>query len=416
MSLVFPWLFPHGHEINEEYSGYAHATLFEGFTLGEYAKRLMLHKDRRFTQDPAFLFFLMDAVEQQNIHTSNRLTAKNKPGLRQKDVVHSSSGKFITNTVTTVPNNIRTSYAYKRMHFLDLKTMCEELGAPQLFLTFTCDDLSEEFKNACGSEQPWEDPAIFAKQYNRKWHQFFSYYIKKRWVPVVGGITDWCYLLEIQDRGSSHMHMVLWTGKSEDELIKDKNVVCAKLTPITSTLRPLVEKHQIHRCHVRYCQNNDLTAPCRFNYPKEVVAEPYIEDDHAHYARDVGDEQVNPYCPYLLAMFKSNMDIQVNTGRSALYYLTKYLTKADKNIEFNLVPHHSNRNNVPLSEHMRSRIVGSIESSYLLLGMHLHSASRTVVFVPTQIPQDDHHRLKRNIRDLDEESTDVFEVGFVRKV
>jgi hypothetical protein len=76
--------------------------------------------------------------------------------------------------------------------------MCEELGPPELFLTFSCDDLSEEFKNATGCDEPWTDPIIFAQHYKRKWTKFFSVYIMKRWSRKIGGIRDWSYVMEIQ--------------------------------------------------------------------------------------------------------------------------------------------------------------------------------------------------------------------------
>lgn len=132
-----------------------------------------------------------------------------------------NNGVYDRTKVTIVPDTIRTSYSYMRKHYLDLETMSEELGAPQLFLTFTCDDVAEEFKHACRTKEPWTDPVIFAKHYNRKWNKFFSVYIKKRWAQKIGGITDWSYVMEIQDRGSPHMHVVLWTVKSAQELNAD---------------------------------------------------------------------------------------------------------------------------------------------------------------------------------------------------
>jgi hypothetical protein len=125
----------------------------------------------------------------------------------------------------------------------------------------------------------------------------------------------------IVDRGSPHMHVVLWANKTAQELLQDENVVCAKLPDTNNVLYPLVVRHQIHRCNTRYCRNNDPGADCRFHYPQPPVDEPYIENDRCHYGRRVQDEYVNPYCPYLLAMFKCNMDMQVNIGQSALYYL-----------------------------------------------------------------------------------------------
>lgn len=77
-------------------------------------------------------------------------------------------------------------------------------------------------------------------------------------------------MLEIQDRGSPHKHMVLWTNKSADELLADESVVCARMPPINSPLHKLVTDHQIHKCNAPYCMEGDAQDACRFGYPKQV--------------------------------------------------------------------------------------------------------------------------------------------------
>jgi hypothetical protein len=62
------------------------------------------------------------------------------------------------------------------------------------------------------------------------------------------------------------------------------------------------------------------------------------------------------------------MDIQVNTGQSALHYLTK----VDNDVEFNLVSHHRPQQDVKMSDHLKARIVGSLEAAYLILSLQTH--------------------------------------------
>jgi len=114
------------------------------------------------------------------------------------------------------------------------------------------------------------------------------------------------------DRGSPHKHMVLWTGKSADELLQDESIVCARLPPMDSVLYKLVTDHQIHKCNIKYCMKGDPEAPCRFGYPKPISPVSFFDkDDHATYKRDAQDIFVNTYCPFLLAVFETNMDVQV---------------------------------------------------------------------------------------------------------
>lgn len=278
IALVFPWLFPKckGHfsmvatntdEANqrqglygmpEDHGGVAKSTL-DGETFGSFVKSQLLMKDRRFGTDPSFLFFLLDCLEKKNIGSANRfvVSSKGKSNLKQKDVVNSATGKLNYNLVSHVPLQIRSSYAYKRRNFLDLQCVFENLGAPQLFLTFTCDDNSLDFVGLTGGNQhhAWEDPVLFSLHFKRKWQEFFRIHILKHFASQIGGIKDYSWVMEIQDRGSPHIHCVLWTKKSVPELVQDK-VVHTWFPEGGSNSDPLlynlVTKLQIHRCNDRY--------------------------------------------------------------------------------------------------------------------------------------------------------------------
>lgn len=87
---------------------------------------------------------------------------------------------------------------------------------------------------------------------------------------MVGGIKDWSYTIELQDRGSPHVHMVLWTGKSSDELLQHPSLVSAQIPNQRDDpdLYALVTQLQIHNCG-NYCrrEDNDPNHPCRFGFP-----------------------------------------------------------------------------------------------------------------------------------------------------
>lgn len=278
LALVFPHLFPTctGHYslvatntldfeerngiygLPENQGGVADATLNHESIAG-FAKGRMLIKDRRFSKDPSFLFFMLDLIEKKNIASANRfvVATKGREGLTQKDVVNQSTGKLNKNIVSTVPSQIRSSYAYKRKNFLDLQCIFENLGAPQLFLTFTCNDSSDDFKNLLSDDMrySWEDPVLFSQHYRRKWLHFFKIVIRQHFGNQIGGIKEYSWVMEIQDRGSPHIHMVLWTNKSVQELI-DMNLVHTWFPqgPYTSDpkMHDLINDLQIHHCNVKY--------------------------------------------------------------------------------------------------------------------------------------------------------------------
>ncbi|KAG1487321.1 hypothetical protein G6F52_012811 [Rhizopus delemar] len=332
------------------------------------------------------------------------------------------------NIVSTVPSQIRSSYAYKRKNFLDLQCIFENLGAPQLFLTFTCDDKSEDFKGILsdGILFPWEDPVLFSQHFKRKWLKFFTDYICKHFARQIGGIKEHSWVMETQDRGSPHIHMVLWTNKSVQELI-EMNIVHTWFPEGSSSNDPimhdLVNRLQLHKCNDNYCKRGDPIKKCRFGYPKPYSPVTFLDSEHrCTYKRDVGDAYVNNYNPYLLAVFRTSMDIQYNDGPQAVRYLAKYLAKDDyeakillKNIQVQNQGYYKRTTYVSEREHYSTRIVGAVEATYDIMGWRKHSNSRNVIFLSTSLLGQDTRRLREDIKDLTEDDDQIFSLTPVGK-
>lgn len=266
LSLLFPYLYTtcNGHYsmvqpnqantmLPEEHGGISRATLL-GESLKGYTRLRLMMKDRRFAKDQSFLFFMLDAIEKHNIATANRLviSTKGRGNIKKRDVIDSISNTYNKNIISSVPYVIRSSYAYKRRNFLNLQTVFNNLGAPQLFLTFSCNDYSPDFSAATGTEHPWQDPVLFSNHFKRRWNHFFNKYVLGYFAKKIGGVEDFSWVLEIQDRGSPHIHCVLWTKKTVEELIP-LNVAVCKLLPRRAgddpLLHELVLKHQTHVCN-----------------------------------------------------------------------------------------------------------------------------------------------------------------------
>ena len=151
---------------------------------------------------------------------------------------------------------------------------------------------------------------------------------------MVGGITDWSYTIELQDRGSPHVHMVLWTNKTSRELLQMDNLVVAQIPNATTNpeLYDLVTARQIHRCG-DYCRKAD--GNCRFGFPHAPSdrAAYYLSTNRCSYKRSIHDSFVNSYCPYLLQLTRVSMDIQINFSQSVMYYLAKYMSKVDQEVD-----------------------------------------------------------------------------------
>ncbi|KAI9269477.1 hypothetical protein EDC94DRAFT_581621 [Helicostylum pulchrum] len=128
----------------------------------------------------------------------------------------------------------------------------------------------------------------------------------------VGGIKDWAWTLEIQQHGSPHIHMVLWTGRNTAEFLT-QNMIRNYMNLFANT-RIMFVDHIVDL----------LPGIAVLVFPKKVT------------------------------LAKSAMDIQINYSDGILFYLAKYLSKVDSEI--------------PLHHHMqtqyarvRARTVGSVE-------------------------------------------------------
>lgn len=84
------------YDIPESNGGIAAATL-NGETLTSFVKSRLMKKDKRFAQDPSFLFFMLDAVEKKNIAAANRFFVSTKgkgKKLKQRDLIDSTTKKL----------------------------------------------------------------------------------------------------------------------------------------------------------------------------------------------------------------------------------------------------------------------------------------------------------------------------------
>lgn len=163
-----------------------------------------------------------------------------------------------------------------------------------------------------------------------------------------------------------------------------------------------------------YCKRGKIDNPCRFGFPKPESPITHIEADHTIiYRRGVNDCMVNNYSPYLLATFRTNMDIQYNDGPQAVKYLAKYLAKDDYSTLVSLEKkgeqgYRQKSSFTKESDHLKARIISAVEATYDLLGRHKHANSRNVMFLNTGLYSYDSLRIRSDFRDLSEDSEDLF--------
>lgn len=124
------------------------------------------------------------------------------------------------------------------------------------------------------------DPVTCARHFDYQVNQFLSNFLLSSAEPL-GKISDWFYRVEYQQRGSPHIHMLIWVEDAPEFHVKsdaevttyiDKIITCQKPTDNPELLN-LVNR-QLHR-HSHTCHKNTKTE-CRFNYPQPPMRQTKI--------------------------------------------------------------------------------------------------------------------------------------------
>lgn len=106
---------------------------------------------------------------------------------------------------------------------------------------------------------------------------FMSQILRGKKFPL-GKIVDFFYRVEFQQRGSPHIHLLLWIenapifGKAKNEEIQnfvDNHATCSKNDDIAELVN-----YQTHR-HARTCKRGGKNI-CRFNFPSPPLPETLI--------------------------------------------------------------------------------------------------------------------------------------------
>ena len=189
---------------------------------------------------------------------------------------------------------LRGSPPYFERAKKDIFAMIRQLGPATLFRSFSSAETKwihllrilgklvddKEYSDSELENLNWEeksrliqsDPVTCARHFDYQLNQFLRYFLMSNAVPV-GKIADWFYRVEYQQRGSPHIHMLIWLenapvyGSDNDDKVTSfiDEIITCKIPSNDSELALLVNR-QIHR-HSQTCRKKSK-AECRFNFPQ----------------------------------------------------------------------------------------------------------------------------------------------------
>lgn len=422
MQNCFPTLFPNGH------GGYN--PLSDGevrihdYSLTEYCAHLMKWHDRRFVIHGNFKFFCMNLIQRRQIDglvrrvsiTETRSTAiRTAGGNSEQDRTTTSHGsseneKEELNAAMKVLESLKPFFRVVRGSGLywsnardDLMSMIGNRALPTRWPTFfltlsAADTIWPDFARACdpgltldecrhlsyAQRRKYlnENPDISARHFNRRFKALFDNILCGKAKPL-GEIADYFWRVEFQQRGSPHIHCLLWIRDAPDVLklseteegratlaeFVDKRIsvlsktlseleacqcsicnddrigeidILAKRPPSVGSsdsqcdLSRLVQRVQQHVCYGNSSCRKKSSA-CRFGYPKEQQDETKIDmkmDSDGTPSIKVLLKRtvstINNYSPHLLSSWRANMDLQlIGNAYGAAEYAGAYISKAE---------------------------------------------------------------------------------------
>jgi hypothetical protein len=282
-------------------------------TSHDYFQARLLSPDTQFW-DTSYLFYALYRVEEDQIRKKMAICANMKTG----ETVEGSDENFPgLSNVHSYMSSIRGSASYWKQYAGDLIAMIKQLGLPTFFITFSSDDLNssdslaglvlaDSLRGSSDSELTQiirekittEDfgqlqdllsklsyekrsellnnhPVFASRHFNRRCKEIVKLMSKYGELLFGYPVLDWSYRVEFQNRGSAHMHMLLWLDVKDLDYRSNigvefinRNIRCS--IPDDAELRSLVLQKQNHR-HRGTCFKSGK-ANCRFGFPRAATS------------------------------------------------------------------------------------------------------------------------------------------------
>ena len=209
-----------------------------------------------------------------------------QPGAINNMIHHDQGFKFL--------RALRGSPPYFEKAKKDIFAMIRQLGAATLFCSFSSAETQwihllrilgklvdkKDYTDNELENLNWEnktrliqsDPVTCARHFDFQINKLIQNFLLSEASPL-GKIADWFYRVEYQQRGSPHIHMLIWLENAptfgvdfDCDIVSfiDKIITCEK--PIDNPELLTLVNRQVHR-HSHTCRKKSKSV-CRFNYPQ----------------------------------------------------------------------------------------------------------------------------------------------------
>uniref|UniRef100_A0A0K0FEZ1 ATP-dependent DNA helicase n=1 Tax=Strongyloides venezuelensis TaxID=75913 RepID=A0A0K0FEZ1_STRVS len=414
----FPYIFPYAR------FGVDHPRMIP-LTNKEYLKALLSKSQRHFSKESHLIMALSKMEQKKDAINCIRMVGNMQIG--EKMTVEESLATSREGKLMRIFRKLKTSDSYWHDITNKLNIIETYIGSPTWFLTLNPSEHQwEELKNAYKllhvdknipfnlkksiEDDPYVLNIIFEKRLN-----IIMEHLKSN-ESVLGKVIFYYYKIEYQQRGTPHVHMLLWTDegmildytdKNGVEKFIDKYITTSLYTSLEdTTFTEKILNEQKHKCRLHYCKRRKLirgekanskniecyTTTCRFGYPKnsshktkilklnddvESLLEVSKKTQKTYVIRRMENEKdINQYNPHVKLIWLGNIDLQPNalnfSNTGAINYASKYVSKS------------SLSNNEKVTEYLQTAMKSNNKTVcaklfHLMYGMHLRPQAYTEV-------------------------------------
>jgi ATP-dependent DNA helicase PIF1 len=441
-AMAFPTLFPTGEAD-------WNAARQRSVDLPAYARHMLQFEDGRFGRHPRFRFLIFNMLMRVRAREAARFFVKKNSdlaGLSLEELEQRlAESQSLLSQIIRQGNCLSGSRPFWAKKASSLVAQAKFLHpASPVFVTFSCADMQwddlhrhmpryDEYRTGSDMQRKkivWENvqnnPHVIAYWLNLRFSLFCEHVLR----PFLR-YDDFWYRFEWQDRGSGHIHAILWIhhgpgmNMSTEELRRlfadfwdgkitawnpnsarpadNRNPASLPFTDVSNTadqFAAFVNRFQMHcSCPGPSCRRKNKETgeeSCRFFYPRPLqeVAEVTRNINKKGWMFGARRNQsfFAPCAPVCTFGWMANTDMQPCTSLKALLeYVAKYCSKAEhasvayKDLQTLVLRHVNDRHPVlSFASKMLNKLVGerdwsAQEVSHILLGIPLQQASRQVV-------------------------------------
>ena len=423
--------------------------------------------DRRAAQSVPNIFFKHKKLQMKQISDKVNLAVRRCKKRGQKiTAAEARDSNYLDKLVNLdegyyIFRQLRNSPAYLEMRKKDIFAMIRQLSLPTWFMSLSAADtrwtdllkmlakLNDgiEYSETELEKLTWQektklvqkDPVTCSRYFDHRVQEFLNTILKSSSEPI-GKVLDYFYRVEFQQRGSPHIHMLVWVEnaptletKSEEEIIEfvDQYLTCSSDNEKTENLVNL----QSHK-HSRTCRKKGKPI-CRFGFPlpplpktmllypleenidkykkknvdlqksmneykenEDIPFDEFLEKiakmDFEDYIccirsslkapkvflkRKVKEMRINPFNESILLAWKANLDIQiVLEPYGCASYIVGYISKSQRGMSAQLdaAAKEARRGNLDLKKQVRH--IGNVFSNCVEV------SAQEAVYLDLQIP------------------------------